>query len=80
MECQWNLKSEFTEKYCVMIEDLEFCIKDEMAMMGWLSEIVRVWEYDVMVGEGQLYIIFIDRENIAKDGPLEFLEERAHAW
>lgn len=43
-----------------------------------LLEIVCIWKYDVMVSKGQLYIIFVDSENVAKDGSLELLEERSH--
>lgn len=48
-------------------------------MMCGLPEIVCIWKYDVMVGESQLYIIFVDSENVAKDRSLELLEERSHA-
>ena len=61
-----------------MVKDLEFGTKGETAVMSWLSKIVRVWEYDIMISESELYIIFVDRENIAKDGSLQFLEDRAH--
>jgi|LakMenEpi03Aug12_release.lakeMendotaPanAssembly.Ray.scaffolds.fasta_scaffold5114371_1 hypothetical protein len=56
-----------------MVKDLEFGTKSETAVMSWLSKIVCVWEYDIMISESELYIIFVDRENIAKDGSLQFL-------
>lgn len=43
--------------------------------MGGLSEIVGIGEHDVMVGEGELHIVFVHAENIAEEGPLEFLQQ-----
>lgn len=41
-------------------------------MVGRLSEVVRLWEYDMMLSEGELHIVVVDAENIAKFRSLKF--------
>ena len=61
-----------------MIKDFEFGVEGEFAVMCGVIKVVGVREYDIMVGKGELHLIFIDGENIGDDGSLEFLEKRTH--
>ncbi len=47
-------------------------------MVGGSAEVVGVGEDDVGVGEGELHFAFVDSEDAAQFGALEFEQEAAH--
>lgn len=47
--------------------------------MSGCAEVEVVGEDDVVIGEGQLYLAFVDSEDVAQLGSLKFLQEGEHA-
>jgi len=38
--------------------------------MSGMPEVMCLWEYDMMIGKGELHILFVDGENISKSWSL----------
>lgn len=63
-----------------MVDDFELEVEDQPGEVGGGAEVEVVWEDNVVVSEGELYLSFIDAKDVSQLGSLEFLQQGEHAW
>jgi hypothetical protein len=48
--------------------------------VGGCAEVEVVGEDNIVIGERELYVAFVDGEDVAQLGSLQFLQQGEHAW